>query len=132
MIKKIFGKFFDSGRIASIAAFLFAISPSRGELAWISVVNDSLVVLFILLTLHTFFVSLEARTNVKRYGFFVLSIVTTFLAFLTKEAALIIPPTIFMLVLGYGRVIQQKFFLRLIRSLAITLPYLFVVVLFFD
>ncbi len=131
LIKKIFGKFSDSGRIASIAAFLFAISPSRGELAWISVVNDSLVVLFILLTLHTFFVSLEARTNVKRYGFFVLSIVTTFLAFLTKEAALIIPPTIFMLALGYGRVIQQKFFLRLIRSLVITLPYLFVVVLFF-
>lgn len=131
LIKKISKKLGNSTRIAAIASIVFAISPSRGEIAWVSVVNDTLVVLYILFTFYTFFMSLEAQTKIKRYSFFVLSLIFTFCAFLTKEVALIIPPTIFVLTFVFGWFRDKKFVLRFLYSAGIAFVYGCIVVVFF-
>lgn len=131
LVKRICKRLSYSSHIATIASILFAISPSRGEIAWISVVNDTLVLFFILLTLYYSLGFLEAKTKQKRYGFFILSLIFTFLAFLTKEVALIIPPTIFVLTFVFGAYTNKKLLSRLLYSAGVAFLYVCVVLVFF-
>ncbi len=131
VIKRICKNVPTQNRIAGIASILFAISPSRGELAWISVVNDSLVVFFVLVTVFLFLRFLETEGRLRRYTLFGLSLVSTFCAFFTKEIALIIPPTIFFLTFFAQYPKSQSFFTKIIHATLITIPYFFIVVVFF-
>lgn len=76
--------------IAGLAALLFAITPSKAEIAWVSVVNDTLAVLFMLLSAWAYSAALNRR-KWSRVALLFVSIVVAFVALLTKEFAIVMP-----------------------------------------
>lgn len=78
--------------LAWAAVGFFIVFPNHAEAVnWISVVNDTLMTLFYLLTLWLFLQSVVVEDKRKRNWFYVASLVTFFLSLLTKEMALTLP-----------------------------------------
>lgn len=98
LLKKVLAERHYPPAIAGIAAFLFAITPSKAEIAWVSVVNDTLAVLFIVLSAWMYSAALN-RPTWPRIVWLGGSLLLTFAALLTKEFAVIIP--VIVAVLGW-------------------------------
>lgn len=122
LLKKILKQRHLPVAIAGLSAILFAITPSKAEIAWVSVVNDTLAVLFILLASWTFVTAL-GKTQWKKYFWHSLSVGLALLALATKEFAVLIPIIIF--VLSRSEAGSTK------TALGHTLPYLGVIGVFF-
>jgi protein O-mannosyl-transferase len=84
-------------KIAWIATLLFVFLPNHSEAVnWISVINDTMMTTFYLLSLY-FFVLASREKKQRRYGWYVLSLVCFGISLLTKEMALTLP---FVLLVG--------------------------------
>lgn len=102
LLRRIFAQRQIMPVIAGFAALLFAITPSKAEIAWVSVVNDTLATLFILLSCWAYIAAL-GKQGWKKFITLGLPLVLGLLALLTKEFAVVVPVLIIALACVYGQ-----------------------------
>lgn len=102
LLQKIFTQRQIPRAIAGLAALLFALTPSKAEIAWVSVVNDTLATLLLLLSSWAYMAAL-VKTQWKQAALFTLAGGLAFGALMTKEFAVIIPVMIGALAWVYGK-----------------------------
>ncbi|MBU0764622.1 MAG: tetratricopeptide repeat protein [Bacteroidetes bacterium] len=94
--------------ISAFAALLFAIHPMHTEpVAWLSARSTLMYSLFYLLALNGYVRYLKSASG---YGFYLLTILFSFLAMLSKSAAATIPLTFFLIDYFFMRKLSVKLF----------------------
>lgn len=118
-----------------LSAALFIFYPLHSEpVNWINDIMDPLEALFILFCLWCY---IQWRSNSNKW-LLTLSIISAILAFLTKEMAAALPPTIFIYELLLGKSTNETIkttsipllFNRFYKSIIATLPYWLILVLY--
>ncbi len=121
---------FLTSRASFIASLLFLIHPVQTEaVTYISGRGDPMSVFFMLLALWFFVRSLNIEISKYRNSYFILSLISTILAILSRETAILFP--LFLMIFYISFLSKEKFAAALKKSFVVSMPFWVISIVYF-